>query len=302
MTRADVHPVLVATDLGLGGDEAVRQADAWAQRAGRPLVVVHALPDPLRIAPLFPQDGIVASDVMGQLRDLAIDALERRIYDLTGRAPNEVALMLEPGSPHAAILEATDRLHPDLVVVGGSGKSRVSELLLGSTAEQVVRHARGPVLVARPSPRSKTLMAATDLSENGLPALDAAVEVGQRRNALVLGLHCLDVAHPALAAFEPTLIVDRGTMQRLHEGAEQVLGAALERAKAEMSEVIVVEGSPMRAIVAVAREREVELIVVATHGRTGLKRLTMGSVAAAVVRAAPCSVLVVRSHASSPGR
>ena len=297
MTRADVHPVLVATDLGPGGDEAVRQADAWAQRAGRPLVVLHGLPDPLRIEPLFPQDGIVVSDMLGQLSDLAIDAIERRMLELTGRRPNEFALMLEPGSPHANILEAADRLHPDLIVVGASGKTRIAELVLGSTAEQVVRHARAPVLVARPSPHSRIIMAATDLSESGVPALKAAVAEGNRRNAVVVGLHCLDVAHPALAAFEPTLSVDRGTLKRLHEGAERVVAASLERCKAEMMDVVVVEGSPVRAIVAVAREREVDLVVVATHGRTGLKRLTLGSVASAVVRTAPCSVLVVRSHA-----
>lgn len=57
------------------------------------------------------------------------------------------------------------------------------------------------------------------------------------------------------------------------------------------------EGSPKRSIVATAESLKVDLVVVATHGRTGLARMALGSVAEAVVRSAPCSVLVVRPDA-----
>ena len=73
------------------------------------------------------------------------------------------------------------------------------------------------------------------------------------------------------------------------------LQASLERFRAE-GERLVVDGPAAIAIVKAARDLPAELVVVGTRGRTGLSRLTLGSVAEAVLSSAPCSVLVVRLH------
>jgi nucleotide-binding universal stress UspA family protein len=290
------RPVLVATDLLEGGQEAVRQADGWARKAERDLVVCHAIPDPIRLAPLFPQLGVEAAQLVMEAQQRLRIALTDKLDSELGRGSGAVELVIEPGSPHVVVLDAAKQVRAALVVVGATSKGKVARWLLGSTADQVLRHAPAPVLVARPSPSSGTLVVGSDLSESALPALKQAVAEARRRDARLVAVHCLDIAHPALSAFEPSVVLDDVTLQSIRDTTERVLRAALQRAGGnDADEVVVVDGAPARALIDAASERDAELLVVATHGRSGLARLALGSVAASVARDASCSVLVVPS-------
>ncbi len=82
--------------------------------------------------------------------------------------------------------------------------------------------------------------------------------------------------------------------QELASKAEQSLGGS-----GLMSEARVLEGDPRMALVDTAREERVDLVVVGSHGRTGISKLVLGSVASHVVTHAPCSVLVVKQAAAA---
>jgi nucleotide-binding universal stress UspA family protein len=287
-------PVLVGTDLSEGADEAVLQADAWARRTGQPLLVAHAFPDPLMLASTFPPGaGAVLADAPG-IEQRATEAVRRRVTKLTRRNADDYEVVVEPGTGHALLLSLAERRPVDPIVVGATGHGLVGRMLFGSTADHVVRHAPTSVLIARRSAGSGVVMVATDLSDAGLAAIHAALIEARRRQAKLVVVHAIATAFAELAPLEPSLATwDRATLDALHERARSGIEAQLAACQAE-GEALVVEGRAAAAIAQAARERGADLVCVATHGRTGLARLALGSVAAAVARKTPCSVLVAR--------
>ncbi|MEM1031771.1 MAG: universal stress protein [Myxococcota bacterium] len=282
------QPVVVATDLSTASEEALRQAHAWA--AGRPLIAVHALADP---TPIFAPIGEMQRYVeqLRQLRAKREEELREHVHatlkDAEARAEAHV------GSPADVVLRVAEEQRAALVVVGATGRGSVERALLGTTADQILRSADRPVLVARPSGPGP-IVAATDLSEPSAPALEAGVAASRLLARPLVALHALDIAHPVLAAFEPSLVIDVQTRQQLHAAVREVLRAGIERHGHEATSEVQ-EGPPARVISERAQTLGASLIVVATHGRTGVARIALGSVAADVGRGASCSVLVVRS-------
>jgi nucleotide-binding universal stress UspA family protein len=170
---------------------------------------------------------------------------------------------------------------------------------LGSVAERVVRHAHCSVLVARNAASSGVVLAATDLSDPSLPAVEAAVEEGRRRGARLVVVTVVDWQGPAwmTAAGTPfgigAAMPPAELQEELRSSLETLLRRALDRFGGS-GETRVLYGSPASAIVHAAESLGAELVVVGTRGRTGLARLALGSVAERVVAGAPCSALVVR--------
>jgi nucleotide-binding universal stress UspA family protein len=291
MVTADMWitgPVLAATDLGESADEALRQADALARAAGVPLHVCHVLPEALRVDPLFPQLNLRDALDAPELEREVGEALEQRVEAVTGRTGDDFVLELSPGSAPAAIVETADRIGAGLVVLGAHGAGRKA---LGGVAERVVRHAHCHVLVARSSVGSAVL-AATDASQPAQAALAVAAAEAVRRQAALVVVHCMDLLLPGVVGYElPPLGPDVIAAMR---------GQWLQRLQASLAEINArgearVEEGPAGPLIAkLAAELPAALVVVGTHGHTGLRRLVLGSVAEATVRTAPASVLVVR--------
>ena len=286
-----IGPVLVATDLTSASDEALRQGDALARALGGPLHVCHVVPDLLTVRMLFPQDQRRDDAFVRELEHHAVGLVQASIAQHTARPRAEVRIGIESGSPHSGILRHAETVAAGVIVVGP-----------GNVAERVVRHAPCPVLVARPSPRGAVL-AATDFSDFALPAMTAGAAEAARRGVALVVLHSMDLGPfaamsaggaypmiPPIGALEDLRVRVRAeTLDRLRRGLETV-GAK--------GETIVADDAPGEAIVAAARTLPAEMVVVGTIGRTGLSRLALGSVAEAVVRSAPCSVLVMRLQRS----
>lgn len=136
------------------------------------------------------------------------------------------------------------------------------------------------------------IIAAIDFSESSLLAMETALSLVPDQGAVVYLLHVLEV---------PRGIDPIGVLQ---PSIEELDAEALERLKELIPdnpdkdvriERLVVRGSPAKTIASQARERSADLIVVGTHGRTGLARMLLGSTAEALLRQAPCKVLVVKA-------
>lgn len=297
MLRAST--ILVATDLSASADEAIRQADAFARASGGALIACHVLPEALRYQPLFPQraaedlnDLVIAERRMG-------DAVADRVAEVTGRSRDEFAVAVTHGPAGAGLVLEADARKADLVVVGSRGATGVERFLLGSVAERVVRHAHCPVLVARPSPTSGVVLASTDFSEASTEAVDAAARAASWLGAPLDLLHAIDVAPPVVVGLAMPLgatwvPVPADEVAQIREAARKMLEDTITRVGARGTSHVV-EDRPAHAVVNKARELGARLVVAGTRGRTGLARLTLGSVAEAIVRDAPCSVLVVRA-------
>jgi len=285
-------PIIVATALDAEGVTAIQEAAAWAERRGAPLVVAHALPSQAAIMPLLPHlvDVVPSPD----LRDKAERALEEHVETALGDASAAERVVVE-GSAHAAILELAERAKPQLVVVSHSEKAVIERAVLGSTAEQITRHAPCSVLVVRSAGATGPVLAATDLSDAAFPAVQMAGIEATRRDAELVVVHALDVAQPFTALFEPTATLDQATVKKLSEAADELLQAIVSRAGHPGSTAVVL-GPPARAVAEEAEVCGAALIVVATHGHSGLRHVLLGSIAEGVVRRAHCNVLVVRGH------
>jgi nucleotide-binding universal stress UspA family protein len=281
-------PILVGTDLSNSADEAIRQAGAWARRTRAPLVAVHVAPDEVFQALETPK--ITA-------------ALRNRIEGLLGPDAPALEVVIAAGSPHSALVRLADDMGAALVAVGAANREALDRVLFGSTAEQVVRYAHCPVLVARTSPADGPVLAATDFSEAATTAVAAAAEESKRRAVPLRLVHCLQEPTSSLSLLGPMVIslpeMPEVERQELKSAAESTLRSLLESAGAQGA-CEVITGSPASAIPAEAKALGAGLVVVATRGRTGLARIALGSVAEAIARHAPCSVLAVRKSAGQP--
>lgn len=223
-------------------------------------------------------------------RDEADDALlEARTRAALSGARIE---LLRPAddSPHEQLLQRARESGAQLIVLP-AGHERLS---ITSTAGRVIRHAPCPVLIARASAVHGPVVGATDLSVPSLPALRAARTEAELLGLPMIAVHVVPPVAPVistgdsigLAAFE------RGALAEVAETARRELDRAIEEV-APRAQSALLDGPPAAMIVDYAERVRARLVCVASHGRTGIGRLLIGSTAEEVARRAPCSVLVV---------
>jgi nucleotide-binding universal stress UspA family protein len=289
--------LLCGTDLSEAGNEALRQADREARLHNAELAVVHVLPSTYPGSPMSPE---LLEQTLVQREALAaqvIDKILEQLAESSGRTADEVNIQVEDGPPAEVIVTVANDLGADLVVVGSSGASGLRRLFLGGVASKVVREAARPVLVARPSPASKRLVLGADFTPPSEKAARVAAEETRRRAASLTVIHSVEVLAPEVALGEPAAVppVPFGAypVEQMHETARQRLKTLVASLDVP-GEIAVADGPPAQAIIAQAQQIDAELVVVGTAGRKGIDRLLLGSVAQAVVRDAPCSVLVIR--------
>jgi nucleotide-binding universal stress UspA family protein len=141
----------------------------------------------------------------------------------------------------------------------------------------------------------KRILLPTDFSAHSDSATKYACELATRFDAELHVLHTLEVHLASTPTFAMGLALPT-YLQESRAAAEKALEGVLDPQRAAGRKVVraVVEGSPKVEIVRYARSQHVDLIVLATHGRSGLAHVLIGSVAENVVRTAPCPVLTVR--------
>ena len=205
-------------------------------------------------------------------------------------------------SESQGILEYAGRIDADLIVMGTHGRRGVGRFLLGSVAEQVVRLADCPVLTVgaagEEAPTLRRVLVPVDFSTSTPAALTHAKELAAAYGASLDVLHVVsEIALPGVYGLGTVDVASPEVQARVREA----LTAAVEEAPGARVEAgtHVFVGFPARDIADFAALQQSDLIVMSTHGRTGLKRLLLGSVAENVVRLAPCPVLTLKSFGKS---
>ena len=141
----------------------------------------------------------------------------------------------------------------------------------------------------------RQILAPTDFSDYSKEAISYALELAQTFGAKLSLLHVVELPPYPIEGLVPSTL--RGDLlDDLERQASAELAQVLPQAQNAQIEVTrsVVIGSPFRKIIETAEAEHVDLIVMVTHGRTGLSHLMVGSVAERVVRTAPCPVLTIR--------
>ena len=228
-----------------------------------------------------------------------------------GTDGNVSALEPRTGIAYEEICAVARDLKVDLIVVTTHGYTGYKRMFLGSTAERVVQHSPCPVLVVRQhvsrsnrsiDPRTRTgfrltrILVPTDFSECSQTAFEYALQLARDFNSELRLVHVINRhAYPfgdLYAALDPAQLI-----QETEHAAQKQMRSMAARSKVRYS-VSVLHGSPPAKICDATNE-DVDLIVISTHGRTGLGHLLIGSVAEHVVRYAHRPVLVIPSRRSS---
>jgi nucleotide-binding universal stress UspA family protein len=293
-----IRNVLIGIDFSETSEGALRWGLDVARHHQAAAVLVHALRLPSMVTPYIP----VPPDIDVELERKAVDRLaeiERRC------AASGVAVTTEirHDQPAAALRQAALEHHADLVVVGTRGLSRLEHLLLGSIAEQVIATAPAPVLAVhtedfdRHRPLRRVLVP-TDFSEEATRSARVALElIGARGKGELILAHAYHM--PVEYAAYGALPVNWNFVEEAARAAESELTKWAKELSATGWKVTTeaAEGPAAYVIERLAREREVDLIAMGTHGRGGLRELVLGSVAKRVVQHSPCPVLTVRRRA-----
>lgn len=186
----------------------------------------------------------------------------------------------------------------DLVVMGTHGRSGIGRVLLGSVTEKVVRHAPCSVLAVRPRGETTAFMrilCPVDFSDDSRRAVKRAAELAAPSGAGITLLHVIEP--PVTYTGEPPVSDFLGSIEKQ---STQLLVEWASDLKSKIATPVATEiriGSAGAQTLAVLHKHpELDLVVLGSHGRTGIRRALLGSVAEKIVRHAACAVLVDRSR------
>lgn len=318
MQPTELKHVLAPVDFSTFSARAAVAAGEWSRRLGTGLTLLHVVESQrpeLSAAEVNPHVGA------GDWSRIGFQHLEQ-FAGAVRAGGADTSKVLAVGDPVEEITTLADRLQAGLIVVGTHGHGETARqrfvefleadvtlmgrrqsverrhLLLGSTAERIVRHAPCSVLVVRSREQgsgarswqmvepARRILLATDLSPHSLRAFPLAARLAREFDARLHLAHVVPRAEGAAGADAARMPADPGRaladFRREHLAPDVPVDEWL------------LAGEADQALCAAARDRNCDLIVMATHGYTGLKHALLGSTAERVVRNAPCPVLVVR--------
>ena len=281
--------IIVAGVQTPGEDEPqLAAALALAERAGAELHLVHAFEVSPEALETYARAGYREVEPIR----LYCDGLQARLEGAVRRVSQRghVTCHAVHGPPARALSRVAEVVGADVIAVGDAHPSALASALLGTTAGRLFRAARTPVLVMRgPARPPRRVLAAVDLSEPSARALELGVAaVGTLTEDGAPEVRALFAAGTELDPFFPR---DEGRAARM--GLDLLREFVAGRSLPAGVEPRVRVGEAAHEIVDEAAEWEADLVVLGTHGRGGVRRMLLGSVAEAVVRSAPCPVLVV---------
>lgn len=293
--------VLVASDFSSSSLPALRYGLDLAAKTGAALHLVHVevyLGDPYTMATW-------SDELVGQARAGLQQMLEEAAQALSIDLPllTIETVVLRDLSAAGALTRYAGEHHIDVVVMGTHGRRGLRHLLLGSVAEEVVRQAPCPVLTVpetltagRLSGEAMHLLVPVDFSKHSKEALRYAKALATLTGGQIDLLHVIEeLMHPAFYNTGAISVYD------LQPDIEEKARVHLKRIDEETGatalpvQYAVQSGYAAAEIIDYAKEHPIGLIVMATHGLTGLAHFFMGSVAEKVARMAPCPVFVVKS-------
>ena len=290
-----LRKLLCPVDFSPGSHHALQVATRMAREAGAELVLVHAWYVP---PATFGGDYPIPVDLVQEVVDGAQRGLAAATDDATRLGAPRVTSRVLRGVPWDQIVGAA-REDPaiDLIVMGTHGRSGLARVLLGSVAEQVIRHAPCSVLAAR-APGGvqpfRKLLCPIDFSDDSRQALERAAELVAPGGA---GIALLHVVEPAVAL--GNLPMGDNTLQAADRRASHALARWASDLEKRVSVPVSTEiriGRPgVQTLGVLDADPTFDLVIMGSHGRTGIRRVLLGSVAEQVLRHAACPVLIVRS-------
>ncbi len=287
--------ILLATDLSARCDRAFDRAVSLATEWQARLVALHVMEEDAPGAAIRGEP--VPSWRLTQDPQRAAEASIRS--ELKEAAP-DLTVVIEKADATDAILRTADARGCGLVVTGVARDELLGRLALGSTVSRLVRRSRVPVLVVRKRGQRpyRHVVVATDFSESSRHALEAAVRFFPHQ---VLTLFNAYDAPMAGLASDSASFTEQFRAAAAQESEAFIKSADLTLWHGQKPQVLIEHGEPDRILYDYAREEDVDLVALGTHGRSALFEVLIGGVAQRLLATLPCDMLVVREPRAKDG-
>lgn len=312
MSTAPAGTILVPLDGSRFAEDALPLALSIARATRRRIQLCH-----VRLLPLWPEEvvGLDTAEAMRRILDAEGESYLRKVQQRLRSPDVTVEATILPGDVVSAgeVLSRYVAEHPvDCVVMATHGLGGVRRAWLGSVADYLIRHLAVPVLLVRPGmdlrvgeQRILVPLDGSPLSEAAIPtACELALALA--RDVVLLRV-ISPVIHPMTALDLPYPGIDMNLTAMVRADAEQYLLTVADRVIARgirCHRIVMLEAGTAECIADMARPGGFSMVVMSTHGRGGLPRLILGSVADKVVRSADVPVMVcpVRTGGMEPAR
>jgi len=289
-----IRNILAATDLSAPAREALARAFQLAAETGAQLTLMHAVSSGV-MAALHELLGTGAPTVEQRIVDDACKTLRDLAEELGQAHGVSAAVRVLTGAVVQEIVDQTDQLDADLLVVGARGEDFMRHLMLGSTAERMLGVMKRPVLVVRQPPHAayRRVLVPVDFSMASELSLQAVRVLAP--HAEIILLHAFELPFEGKlryagiddAAIHALRIAERNSAFQQIEALQASAGIA------DQSRLIVRHGEACSLIREVQQQEHCDLIALGKQGRNRIKEMLLGSVTRHLLSESDCDVLVV---------
>ena len=287
----NTEKLLLATDGSQFGEGAIREAIRLAKKCSSKLTAISVIET-------NPEYETIAPQLLEKSEKAAREHLESVKTQAKKEGVDITTTILEGEDSYNYISEEAAKNKISMIIMGRRGKTGLKRLVMGSTTARVIGHAPCNVLVV---PRAahvefKNVLVATDGSRHAAAAASEAIGIAKKNNSKLVvlavvpseSMQPMDIVHSDMSRD----IIAAKELSVAENSAKAVKAAAQKEGVAV--EAFIMGGKPADAIVQTAKEKNVDVILLGSHGKTGVDKLLMGSVAERVIVLASCAVLVVK--------
>jgi nucleotide-binding universal stress UspA family protein len=294
--------ILLPTDFSRCAEQALAHTVFLAEKYNAEIHLLHVM-TLFKDQPILINDEISETEEMIRKLENMVEKQFNKVVNYQGSANLVINKSTRRGiSAAPIILEYASDQNIDLIVMGTHGRRGLGHLLVGSTTEEVVRMANCPVFSVRESEKPKSLEAINkilvpvDFSDHSKSALAYAAEIAESYDAQLQLFHAIEeTVHPVYSLSGKSSKIDLvpGIEEDCRKKIKQMIQAT--SISMEETEIIVKSGQAALEIIRFATENLSDLIIIATHGLTGIEHFLLGSVTEKVVRMSPCPVFTVKA-------
>ncbi len=283
--------LLLSTDGSFFSEGAIRDAIRLAKQCSSTLTA-------LTVIETNPEYETIAPQLLERSEKAAREHLESVKVRAMKEGVNITTTILEGEDSFNYITDEAAKNKISMIIMGRRGKTGLKRLVMGSTTARVIGHAPCNVLVV---PRAaqvefKNILVATDGSRFATAAESEAIGLAKKNKSRLIvlavvpseSMQPMDIVHSQMSRE----VIAEKELNEAEKNAKAVKEAA--RKEGVSVEAFIMGGKPADAIVQVAKEKNVDVIILGSHGKTGIDKLLMGSVAERVIVLASCAVLVVK--------
>jgi nucleotide-binding universal stress UspA family protein len=279
---AKMEKLLVATDGSIFSENAIREAINLAKTCSSKLIAVSVA----KTNPEF-------EDLVPLVVEKAEKEVREHLESIKNRALKEgidcEIVVHRAEEPFQDIVNDAAKNKVDMIIIGTHGRTGLKRLMMGSVTAKVIGHAPCKVLVVplHAKVECRNILIATDGSRYSDAAASEAIGIAKRcGGSLIVISVAFSDKEIILAEDDEEMISAKDNVKKIIELAEK---------EGIKTEGLTVRGKPYEAIVETSKQKRADLIVVGSHGRTGLDRLLMGSVTERVIGHSESAVLVVKA-------